>query len=67
MGILEALLGVMIERDPNLIIGIEIIRKMDNIYKGDFGTRLSLAPHENYPEILSHLEEIEKLLKEEEK
>mgnify|MGYP003491003120 CR=1 FL=1 len=51
------------------ICGIRIIEKICDIYFGeyddddDFGKRLAQAPHENYPEILEHLERIEELLK----
>lgn len=46
----------------------DIIFLMDDIYYGasgndDFGSILAKAPHENYPEILQHLEKIKELLK----
>lgn len=44
--------------------GIKIIEKLYSL--GDkFGEKLAKAPHENYPEILEHLERIEELLKSE--
>ena len=44
--------------------GIKIIEKLYGL--GDkFGEKLAKAPHENYREILEHLERIEELLKSE--
>ena len=52
------------------ICGMRIIEKICDIYFGEydgdkFGEKLAKAPHENYPEILEHLERIEELLKSE--
>lgn len=45
--------------------GVEIIKNVGDI-ESELGEKLVQAPHENYPEILEHLERIEELLKSEE-
>lgn len=45
--------------------GVEIIKNVGDI-ASELGKKLAQAPHENYPEILEHLERIEELLKSEE-
>lgn len=47
--------------DTHIKQGVEIIKKFGDLASG-LGEKLAHAPHENYSEILEHLERIEELL-----
>lgn len=51
--------------DTHIKQGVEIIKKIGDI-TSELGEKLAKTPHENYPEILSHMEAIEELLNSEE-
>lgn len=47
--------------DTHIRQGVEIIKNIGDI-ESKLGEKLAQAPHENYSEILEHLERIEELL-----
>ena len=48
--------------DTHIKQGLEIIKKFGDLAR-ELGEKLAKTPHENYSEILEHLERIEELLK----
>ena len=67
---IDALIDAALEKarengETDILQGAEIIKKICGLHD-DLGNKLHKVPHENYPEILCHLEAIEELFKSEE-